>query len=191
MLPLLQDVREACDGHIAALPVPYRTTEAEPTFQSLTDPGCDLIPDGRPFPTALDPFTCNRYELAAFATAAAGRRCDVFRRVLWRRAAPHPQRRRSARADASGQPIHRRHEPSRVLRHRRSPEGGQPEVRQRAVILRLPAFALQPSDARRIRTPGATGDPGHGCAEPGRVVDERPGAVRARRRPAPVPAGRR
>ena len=66
-----EDVREACDGHIAALPVPYRTTEAEPTFQSLTDPGCDLIPDGRPFPTALDPFTCNRYELAAFATAAA------------------------------------------------------------------------------------------------------------------------
>ena len=71
MLPLLEDVREACDGHIAALPVPYRTTEAEPTFQSLTDPGCDLIPDGRPFPTALDPFTCNRYELAAFTTAAA------------------------------------------------------------------------------------------------------------------------
>ena len=38
MLPLLEEVRDACDGHIAALPVPYRTTEAEPTFQSLPTP---------------------------------------------------------------------------------------------------------------------------------------------------------
>ncbi len=70
MLPLLEEVRAACEGPIAALPVPYRTTEAEPTFQSLSDPGCSLIPDGRPFPTALDPFTCNRYEMGAFARAA-------------------------------------------------------------------------------------------------------------------------
>ena len=70
MLPLLDEVRAACKGQIAALPVPYRTTEAEPTFQSLSDPACDVIPDGRPFPTALDPFTCNRYEMAAFAAAA-------------------------------------------------------------------------------------------------------------------------
>jgi len=71
MLPLLQEIRDACQGHIAALPVPYRTTDAEPTFQSLTDPRTDLIPDGRPFPTALDPFVCNRYEMGAFAAAAA------------------------------------------------------------------------------------------------------------------------
>ena len=71
MLPLLAEVRAACDGHIAALPVPYRTTEAEPTFQSLTDPVAgDLLPDGRPFPVALDPFTCTRYEMGAFAIAA-------------------------------------------------------------------------------------------------------------------------
>ncbi len=71
MLPLLHEVRAACDGHIAALPVPYRTTDDEPTFQSLTDPGDDgLIPDGRPFPTALDPLVCNRYEMGAFAAAA-------------------------------------------------------------------------------------------------------------------------
>jgi betaine-homocysteine S-methyltransferase len=71
MLPLLERIREACDGHIAALPVPYRTTEAEPSFQSLTDPDCDCIPGDRPFPTALDPFTCNRYELGEFTRAAA------------------------------------------------------------------------------------------------------------------------
>jgi betaine-homocysteine S-methyltransferase len=71
MLPLIEGIREACDGHIAALPVPYRTTDAEPSFQSLTDPDCDCIPGGRPFPTALDPFTCNRYELEEFTKAAA------------------------------------------------------------------------------------------------------------------------
>jgi betaine-homocysteine S-methyltransferase len=70
MLPLIERVRAACSGHVAALPVPYRTTEDEPSFQSLTDPDCDCIPDGRPFPTALDPFTCNRYELGEFARAA-------------------------------------------------------------------------------------------------------------------------
>jgi betaine-homocysteine S-methyltransferase len=71
MLPLIERVRAACDGHVAALPVPYRTTEAEPSFQSLTDPGCDCIPGDRPFPTALDAFTCNRYELGEFTKAAA------------------------------------------------------------------------------------------------------------------------
>jgi len=70
MLPLLVDVRASCEGPIAALPVPYRTTAEEPTFQSLTDPDFDRIPNGRPFPTALDPFTCNRYELGEFAAAA-------------------------------------------------------------------------------------------------------------------------
>ena len=70
MLPLIERIRETCEGPIAALPVPYRTTEAEPSFQSLTDPDCDCIPGGRPFPTALDPFTCNRYELGEFTRAA-------------------------------------------------------------------------------------------------------------------------
>jgi betaine-homocysteine S-methyltransferase len=71
MLPLIERVRAACDGHVAALPVPYRTTEDEPSFQSLTDPDCDCIPGDRPFPTALDSFTCNRYELGEFAKAAS------------------------------------------------------------------------------------------------------------------------
>ncbi|MFZ0090882.1 MAG: homocysteine S-methyltransferase family protein [Solirubrobacteraceae bacterium] len=70
MLPFLSSIREAVSCHVAALPVPYRTHDAEPSFQSLTDPGCDCIPDNRPFPTALDPFTCNRYELGEFARTA-------------------------------------------------------------------------------------------------------------------------
>lgn len=74
MLPLLAAVREAVSGPVAALPVPYRTTVEEPTFQSLRDhdPQAVDLPDGRPFPTALDPFTCNRYEIAEFARAAHG-----------------------------------------------------------------------------------------------------------------------
>jgi betaine-homocysteine S-methyltransferase len=66
MLPLLERIRAAVQGHVAALPVPYRTTEAEPSFQSLRDPAFT----GRPFPTGLDPFTCTRHDMAGFATAA-------------------------------------------------------------------------------------------------------------------------
>ncbi|MEM7445957.1 MAG: homocysteine S-methyltransferase family protein [Pseudomonadota bacterium] len=70
MLPLMQGIRDAVSCPVAALPVPYRTIDDQPTFQSLRDPGCHCIPDDRPFPVALDPFTCNRYELAEFARAA-------------------------------------------------------------------------------------------------------------------------
>jgi len=70
MLPLLRDIRAAVDTPVAALPVPYRTHPAEPTFQSLKDPVAKELPAGRPFPTALDPFTCSRYDVAAFARDA-------------------------------------------------------------------------------------------------------------------------
>ena len=70
-LPLLGGIVDAVDVPVAALPVPYRTTDDQPTFQSLRDP-VDVrdLPGGRPFPTALDPFTCNRYEIAEFTIAA-------------------------------------------------------------------------------------------------------------------------
>ncbi|WP_126975820.1 homocysteine S-methyltransferase family protein [Frigidibacter oleivorans] len=70
MLPYIREIRAAVSCHVAALPVPYRTSEAEPTFQTLRDPHCGCIPGDRPFPVALDPFTCNRYEMADFAKAA-------------------------------------------------------------------------------------------------------------------------
>src|SRR6266568_3349041 len=70
MLPLLEEVRKAVKVPIAALPVPYRTTKSEPNFQSLTDPHCDCLPREKPFPTGLDPFTCNRWEIAEFTKAA-------------------------------------------------------------------------------------------------------------------------
>jgi betaine-homocysteine S-methyltransferase len=70
MLPLLERIRNTVQGHVAALPVPYRTTDEQPSFQSLRDPDCSCLPDDRPFPTALDPFTCNRYELGEFGKEA-------------------------------------------------------------------------------------------------------------------------
>ena len=69
-LPLLREIREAVSCHVAGLPVPYRTTDAEQTFFSLTDPGNDGGRDGRPFPDALDPFVCTRYEIANFGREA-------------------------------------------------------------------------------------------------------------------------
>ncbi|MBV9520138.1 MAG: homocysteine S-methyltransferase family protein [Hyphomicrobiales bacterium] len=70
MLPLLAEVRAAVKCHVAALPVPYRTTQEEPTFQSLSDTHWHDFPEGRPFPTSLDPFVCNRHEIGEFAKKA-------------------------------------------------------------------------------------------------------------------------
>jgi betaine-homocysteine S-methyltransferase len=67
MLPLLAEIRAAVDCHVAALPVPYRTTDEQRSMQSLRDPHGGEV---RPFPTALDPFTCTRYELGDFARDA-------------------------------------------------------------------------------------------------------------------------
>jgi len=72
MLPLIARIVRAVDVPVAALPVPYRTHSRQPTFQSLRDRHCDCIPDDMPFPVALDPFTCNRFEIAEFAKAAVG-----------------------------------------------------------------------------------------------------------------------
>lgn len=78
MLPLLERIRADVEGYVAALPVPYRTTDDQPSFQSLHDPDWDAFPDGRPFPTALDPFTCNRYELEDFARRASALGVNYF-----------------------------------------------------------------------------------------------------------------
>ena len=61
----LEEIRKAVKCYVAAQPVPYRTTEKEPDFNSLT------LPDGtRAFPTSLDRFLLSRYEMADFAVRA-------------------------------------------------------------------------------------------------------------------------
>jgi betaine-homocysteine S-methyltransferase len=97
MLPLLAEVRDAVDVPVAALPVPYRTHDAEPTFQSLSDPDAAELPEGRAFPTALDPFTCSRYDVAAFTRDALA--IGVSYLGLCCGAAPHHVR---AMAEAMG-----------------------------------------------------------------------------------------
>jgi len=71
MLPLLEAIVAAVDVPVAALPVPYRTHHEQPTFHALRDSDHALLSGDRPFPTALDPFTCNRYQIADFTRRAA------------------------------------------------------------------------------------------------------------------------
>ena len=70
MMPLLREIRAKVKTHMAALPVPYRTNEKEPSFQSLCDTHWHYDEGSRPFPIALDPFTCNRFEIAEFGRDA-------------------------------------------------------------------------------------------------------------------------
>lgn len=72
MMPYIAKIRKAVSGHVAALPIPYRTTDRQPTFFNLDDTcGCSVSsPHGRTFPTALDPLYCNRYEIRKFAEDA-------------------------------------------------------------------------------------------------------------------------
>ncbi|KAI6174972.1 Homocysteine methyltransferase [Aphelenchoides bicaudatus] len=65
MLPLLRKLRPAVKCHIAAQPVPYRTTDACPTFTSLKDEQGKHY-----FPLRLDTQLVSRFEMAAFAKEA-------------------------------------------------------------------------------------------------------------------------
>ncbi|XP_033106985.1 betaine--homocysteine S-methyltransferase 1-like isoform X2 [Anneissia japonica] len=67
MLPIMEKVRAVCKGHLAAVPVPYRTTPSEPTFFNFVDPK-----DGKMcFPTNMDIKFCNRSDMVDF-----GKRCQ-------------------------------------------------------------------------------------------------------------------
>ena len=72
MMPYIKEIRKAVNCHVAALPINYRTTKKNPTFLNLPDNnGCQCpTPHKRPFPTALDPMQCNRYEIGNFAKEA-------------------------------------------------------------------------------------------------------------------------
>jgi len=67
MLPLLKEIRAAVKCHVAGLPVPYRTTPAQPSFMALRDPCCG---DRMAFPDGLDPFMATRSEIFDFGRDA-------------------------------------------------------------------------------------------------------------------------
>ena len=111
LLPLLGPICEAVACPVAALPVTYRTKHSEPTFQSLRDTACNCIPNDQPFPVALDPFTCNRYEIQEFTRAARDLGVTYF--GLCCGAAPHHVR---SMAEALGrQPPASRYAPNMAM----------------------------------------------------------------------------
>ena len=65
MLPILQNISKKVETHLAALPVAYRTTDHEPTFEVLTDENGSTA-----FPIRLDPHGATREEMAGFAKQA-------------------------------------------------------------------------------------------------------------------------
>jgi len=77
-MQLLPKIREKVSCHVAALPVPYRTTEEEPGFLNMTDHNCDCIPGGNAFPVALDNLYCNRFEMGKFAKECADKNINFI-----------------------------------------------------------------------------------------------------------------
>ncbi len=65
MLPIIEKIRAAVNCYVAAQPVPYKTNPLAPTFESLR-----LSNGEHAFPLALEPFLCNRFEMATFARKA-------------------------------------------------------------------------------------------------------------------------
>ena len=133
MMPMLRAIRDAVKCHVAALPVPYRTTEKEPSFQSLTDSGWTGVPGSRPFPIALEPLTCNRFEIAEFGKQALA--MDIRYLGVCCGAGPHHIRAIAevGRQEAAGQPLLARHVEARLPRHRQAAEAGQQGIRQAAL----------------------------------------------------------
>jgi betaine-homocysteine S-methyltransferase len=70
-IPPLRRILDRVSAPVAAMPVPYRTTDDHPTYFDLPDADATATaPDGRTFPLALDPKLCTRFEAAAFARTA-------------------------------------------------------------------------------------------------------------------------
>ena len=70
-MKILPKIRSKVSCHVAALPVPYRTTEEFPGFLNqpakIVDKDCHCIPGDNAFPVALDNLYCNRFEMGEFA----------------------------------------------------------------------------------------------------------------------------
>lgn len=66
MMPLIREVKQACKGPVAALPVPYRTTGKQKTFFSLKDPKTGKYT----YPDNLDCVRCTRTDIRKFAEEA-------------------------------------------------------------------------------------------------------------------------
>ena len=118
MLPLLAQVREAVDGPVAALPVPYRTTPEQPSFQSLRDPLDDDVRRGSRLPHGARSVHVHSLRHRRLHPGCLEPRCALSRGLLRRGPAPHPRDGRGPRTHASGESILGGHDPACLLRHR-------------------------------------------------------------------------
>ncbi|XP_014679544.1 PREDICTED: LOW QUALITY PROTEIN: betaine--homocysteine S-methyltransferase 1-like [Priapulus caudatus] len=62
MLPVMKKIRQTCKGPLAALPVPFRVSNEQPTMQTLTDEN-----GKRAFPNNLEAHLNSRDQIAQFA----------------------------------------------------------------------------------------------------------------------------
>ncbi|MEJ2659065.1 MAG: homocysteine S-methyltransferase family protein [Desulfobacterales bacterium] len=95
LMPIIQRIRDKVHGHVAVLPVPYRTTSKEPSFFDLK-----LENSKNAFPVALDPFLLTRFEMGDFAIKARNMGIDYI--GICCGAAPHHVR---SMAEALGRKV--------------------------------------------------------------------------------------
>ena len=102
MLPLLERVRDAVSCEVAALPVPYRTTEA-----GADDAGPARSRAGRRagLPDRARPLHLHPPGTGRVRRRRARARRPLPGRLLRRRAAPHPRRGRGGRQGPAGLPV--------------------------------------------------------------------------------------
>jgi betaine-homocysteine S-methyltransferase len=97
MLPLLGEIRAAVDCAVAAQPVPYRTSSAQPTFQSLRDSDGHACSRSRSTPSSARASSWrtspSRPETPACTTSASAAAALRITSVRWRRAWVAPSRR--------------------------------------------------------------------------------------------------
>ena len=81
-MKLLPKIRNKVSCHVAALPVPYRTSEEFPGFlnqpSKIVDKECNCIPGDNAFPVALDNLYCNRFEMGEFAKDCANKKINFI-----------------------------------------------------------------------------------------------------------------
>ena len=147
MLPWLEEIRKAVSCQVAALPVPYRTTEQEPTFFNLSDRGL-------PLPFAAWQALPDRARSALLQSVRDRRLCEgglraghpLSRRLLRRVAHAHPRGRRSGRSDHRRESVFGKDGESLPVRHQRTDRGTHPGARR-------PGMKRAPVPARADRLP--------------------------------------
>jgi S-methylmethionine-dependent homocysteine/selenocysteine methylase len=132
MMPLLRAIRASVKTHMAALPVPYRTHESEPSFQSLRDTHWHstraAARSRRARPVHLQPLRDRGVRPRALALGH-----PLPRRVLRRRPASHPRAGRGRRQAPAGQQVLAGHVEARVPRLARADQAGAEGLRRQAV----------------------------------------------------------